>query len=63
MFLLDKVEKMRRIGTADEVEGPHLQRARKAIDDIDRLLASQGFFQEFARIIYSAGRNESRRPS
>ena len=35
-----------------------MERAREAVDDVDRLLTSERFLEEFARIVDTAGRDE-----
>ena len=58
VFLLNKVQQVRGIGSPYKIEGAHLERTREAVDDVDRFLASERFFEEFARIVYTAGRDE-----
>ncbi len=55
MLLLDKVEKMGRIGASDKVEGPNLQRTGEPVDNIDCLLAADGLFQQFPGVIDASG--------
>src|SRR5690606_4087295 len=58
MLLLDKVQQVRRVSSADKVEGPHLKRAGQAIDDVNGLLASKRLLQELPCVVDSPGCNE-----
>lgn len=51
MLLLDKVEQVRRVRTADKVEGSDLEAGGKAVDDVHGLLTTQGLLQQFPGVI------------
>ncbi len=58
VFLLNEVKQMGRIGAADEVKGPDLQRGGQPVDDVHRLLRAQRFFQQLPGVIDTAGGDE-----
>ena len=57
MLVLDKVHELGRIRLAQEVERTNLQARRQAIDDIHRLVGTQGLLEHALRILKTTRRD------
>ena len=51
MLVLDKVDKLCWVGLAQEVERTHLQTRRETVDDLERLVRTEGLFQDVLCIL------------